>query len=189
MAMLVADLREGKKPTAQMNAGKAFAKLMEHAERHLVADPLNGDGIPKATVDGWDFVFQADANLQLPPVRELQAEVLFQTPQGPVTLVGHCDSLEGLTVRDQKLTEKWEAERYVDSLQWRAYLVMFDACQFIYDVFVGRYDSKGAPSVTVTEYHATSFFTYPGIRDDVQRAVDELAGIFARHLPERLRVA
>lgn len=189
MDMLIADLRKGKAPTPQMQAGKAFAKLMEHAEQYQVADPLNGDGIHTATVDGWTFAFQVNGELPLPPVRELQAEMLFQTPQGPVTLVGHCDSLEGITVRDQKLTEKWDAERYVDSLQWRAYLVMFDAAWFVYDVFVGRYDSKGAPSVTITEYHPTPFYWYPGIRTDVQRAVDELAGIFARHLPARLRAA
>ncbi len=186
MPMLVADLSEGKTPTRQMQAGKAFAQLMEHAERHLVADPLSGDGIPKATVDDWTFVFQLDAELPMPSVRELQAERLFQTPSGPVTLVGHCDGLDGKTVRDQKLTEKWDAERYVDSLQWRAYLVMFEADRFVYDVFVGRYDSKGEPLVTVTEYHPVAFYAYPGIQADVQRAVDELAGILAHHLPDRL---
>jgi len=189
MAMLLADLSEGKAPTRQMEAGKAFAKLMEHAEQYQVSDPLNGEGIHATTVDGWTFGFQVNAELPLPAVRELQGQLLFQTPHGPIWLIGHSDGLDGKTVRDQKLTEKWDAERYVDSLQWRSYLVMFEADRFIYDVFVGRYDSKGAPTVTVTEYHPVPFYTYPGIKADVQRAVDELVGILARHLPGRVTPA
>lgn len=177
IGMLISDLREGKTPTRQMEAGKAFAKMWEHATE---------SDLDVFSVDGWTFRFDGNMCAPVPSVRELQGELLFMTPHGPITLVGHCDGLDGREVRDQKLTEKWDAERYVDSLQWRAYLVMFDADRFVYDVFVGRYDSKGAPTVTITEYHPVSFFTYPQLADDVQRAVDELAGIFAQHLPDRL---
>lgn len=179
VADLVADLRHEKPPTPQMEAGRAFALFMETA-RH---DGIGGD---EATVDGWRFIFDVDAELELPDVRELKAEASFQTPSGPVTLVGKVDGLGGLTVHDQKLTEKWDAERYLDSLQWRAYLVMFKATTFVYDVFVGRYDSKGAKKVTVTGYERMPFYAYPEMRRDVERAVTELAGVIARYLPERV---
>lgn len=179
---LLADLRKEKPPSAQMAAGRAFAKFMESTDHRECED---------ATVDGWQFVFDLHAEMQLPDVRELKAELRLDTPSGPVTLVGMVDGIDGRTVHDQKLTENWDAEKYTDSLQWRAYLVMFGAATFVYDVFVGRYkrdkDRQIVPGhVTVTDYHRLPFYAYPGIRGDVQRAVNELAGIVALHLPERV---
>lgn len=169
---LLRKLRHEKPPTDNMLAGQAFARFMENVQENtfLVA------------VDGWSFRFEVDAELQLPPVREFKAERLIQTPSGPVTLVGKADGINGPVVHDQKLTERWDAERYLDSLQWRAYLWMFGASTFTYDVFVGRYKGR---EVTVTEYHPLTFYAYPGMEADVERAVCELAAVIARHLPER----
>ena len=161
-----------------MEAGRAFAKVMEHArpgELDIVA------------MDGWTFDFSAldGASLALPPVREIKAEVTFETPSGPVMLVGMADQLDGRTVRDQKLSERWDAERYLDSLQWRAYLLLFAASQFVYDVFQCRRDEE-AKRVTITEYHPLRFYAYPNMRDDVQRAVNDLAAVVATYLPDRV---
>lgn len=170
---LIARLMKRDPPTPQMEAGRAFARLFEQAE----------DGAyDAADMDGWRFRFDLDAHIELPPVRELKAESLFNTPSGPVTLVGKVDSLDGLTVHDQKLSERFEAERYVDSLQWRSYLVMFGAREFVYDVFLGRYDGM---HVTVYDYHALHFHAYPNMKRDVERAVNELAEVIAKYLPER----
>jgi hypothetical protein len=94
------------------------------------------------------------------------------------------DGLNGTTIHDQKLTERWDAERYLDSLQWRCYLDMFNASTFTYDVFQAKYDRP--KWVTVTEYHPMTFYAYPNLKADVQRAVDELAAVVAEHLPERV---
>lgn len=169
---LLAKLRHEEPPTPAMEAGRAFAKLFETADA--------GDTAIRE-VDGWTFDFTAiDAEIAVPPVRELKAEVLFATPHGPVTLVGKVDGLDGLTVHDQKLTERWEAERYIDSLQWRAYLVMFDAKAFVYDVFQARYAGR---YVNVNAYETVKFYTYPNVRRDVERAVAELAGVVANFIP------
>jgi len=161
-------------PTDQMEAGRAFAKLFEQA---------NVGEIKWATVDGWRFRFDLDAELELAPVRELKTERVFQTPSGPVTLVGMVDGTTGRRIRDQKLTQRWDAEKYTESLQWRAYLVMLGADTFTYDVFVGRYKGQ---EVTIGEYHPLTFYAYPNMAEDVQRAVNELAAIVAHHLPERV---
>ncbi|HYE57624.1 MAG TPA: hypothetical protein VD948_03920, partial [Rhodothermales bacterium] len=130
VADLVAKLTRAEPPTPQMQAGAAFARLMEHAgERSM----------DEEQVDGWTFYFDVESELALPAVRELKGEMVIETPSGPVTLVGKVDGFDG-KVYDQKLTERWEAERYVDSLQWRAYLVMFGAREFVYDVFRARYE-------------------------------------------------
>jgi hypothetical protein len=178
LAQLLARLRHEEQPTPAMEAGRAFAKLMEHAKP--------GD-LDIVTVDGWtfDFTLLEGASFALPRVREIKAEVPFATPSGPVTLVGMVDQLEGRAVHDEKLTERWDAERYFESVQWRAYLVMFDATKFVYDIFQCRRD-EDERYVTVTEYHPMTFYAYPDIRDDVQRAVNELAAVIAEYLPERI---
>lgn len=192
---LIADLTRKREPTPQMEAGKAFAKLFEHAK-------------PKdyvtAESDGWSFDFsKLDAEMPISPVRELKGEKVYGTPSGLVTLVGMVDGLTGRHLRDQKLTERWDAEKYTDSLQWRAYLDMFQAHAFTYDVFVGKYsldDERPAayylaeqlptppPArwVEVREYHPLTFYSYPGMAADVYGAVCELAAVIAEHVPERV---
>ena len=170
---LLARLAHTSPPTPQMEAGRALARVFERA---------NGDDLHIITVDGWTFDFtQLDATLDLAPIREIKAEIEIETPSGPVTLVGKADGLHGLRVRDQKLTERYEAERYLDSLQWRAYLTMFGAREFIYDVFVGRYSGN---LVTIYDYERLPFHAYPNMRADVERAVCELAEVVARFVPE-----
>jgi hypothetical protein len=180
---LVARLTRKEPPTPQMEAGAAFAKLMEHA---------SGRSLDVEEVDGWVFSFDLEGEIALAPVRELKAEVVFETPSGPVTLVGKVDGIDG-KIHDQKLTESFDAERYLDSLQWRAYLVMFGAREFVYDVFRAKYERepghtdedgkyikgpiKQPGEITITEYHPVSFYAYPNIRADVEAAVRELAEV------------
>ncbi len=174
LAFLLTRLLHKDPPTPAMEAGRAFAKMFEH---------VRSGNLDEVTVDGWTFDFSAlNQEIAVPDVRELKAEVVISTPSGPVTLVGKVDGLDGTTVHDQKLTERWDAERYLDSLQWRVYLVMFGAKRFVYDVFQGRYDGQ---RVTIYGYEAMPFFAYPGMRADVESAVAELAEIISTYLPER----
>lgn len=161
--------------TPQMEAGRAFATLFERARP---------GSLEAETVDGWTFDFsELSAEIALPSMREIKAETLINTPSGPVTLVGKSDGLHGRTVHDQKLTERWDAERYFDSLQWRAYLVMFCARAFVYDVFLGRYDHD-ARRISVVDYHPITFYPYPRIRTDVEKAVAELAAVIREYMPD-----
>lgn len=180
---LLARIKGEEPPGPSALAGRAFHSLLENAEPGQEFGGLNSP-----IVDGHQFVFAIEEELALPPVRELKAEEVFQTPSGPVTLVGKVDALNGLTVQDYKLTERFDAEKYMESLQWRAYLTMFDAWRFVYDVFVARYDV--APSeltqVVIYDYHRLPLCAYPGMRADVERAVAGLAEIIATHLPERV---
>lgn len=171
---LLARLRKQEEPSQQMLAGRAFHKLFETAEP--------GDIVARE-MDGFTFHFQIDSALALPVVRELKGEIVLQTHVGAVTLVGKVDALDGTTINDYKLTERFDAERYADSFQWRAYLLMFGASTFVYDVFQGRYDGA---RVTIYDYHRMQFHAYPGMRGHVQREVSALAEIIAKHLPEKI---
>lgn len=174
LAALLKKLRRQEEPSRQMEAGKALARFFEHA-----TEGTKGGAIS----DGWEFEFKADVDFKLPAVRELKLEEEFATPYGPALLVGVVDGLDGLTIHDQKLTEYYDAQKYTDSLQWRTYLAMTGAQKFVYDIFVGKYEDH-SNYVTIYEYHAIPFYTYPDIRKDVSRAVNELAEIVAMHMPE-----
>lgn len=172
---LIRRLAHVEPPSRQMLAGRALAKFFENARV--------GQELETTTVEGWGFAFEFDHAVPLEPLREMKAEMPFTTPSGPVVLVGKADGCGVTTIRDQKLTEKFDAENYLDSLQWRAYLVMFDCNRFVYDVFVGKYHD-GEEVVTIREYHEMPFYAYPGITVDVQRAVNEAAELYSRYARE-----
>lgn len=168
-------LRGEEPPGPNMLAGRAFHKLLENAsESEIFA----------AEQDGIRFDFAIEQEIALPVVRELKAEKVFDTPFGPVTLVGKVDGLHGKTINDYKLTERFEAERYADSYQWRSYLTMFDATNFVYDAFVCRYDG---PRVYVFDYHRLPFCAYPGMAEEVYREVCALAEIVAKYVPQKIQ--
>lgn len=173
---LLLDLAHVSAPTPKMEAGRAMAKFFEAAQVGSIVDG--------SKVDGWTLCFDMDAEIDLPSVREMKVEQEYSTPSGPVTLVGKVDGFHGITVRDQKLTESLDAEgRYVDSLQWRAYLAMLGAQRFIYDVFVGKVVPE-EKTILIREYHRLPFYSYPDMQADVSRAVADLAEIVARYQPQ-----
>jgi hypothetical protein len=175
---LLMRLRGQEPPGPNMLAGRAFHKLLETAKP--------GGEFFASTIDGIRFDFALDQDIAVPVVRELKGECLLQTPSGPVTLVGKVDGLGGCVVNDWKLTERFDAERYFDSYQWRSYLMMFGATQFIYDIFQCRYDGD---RVYVYEYHRLPLYAYPGMAEHVKREVCGLAEIVAKHVPEKIREA
>ncbi len=171
---LLARLRGTSVVTDAMMAGRAFHTLLETT--------VAGD-LKSREIEGFQFEFKIDAEIALPPIRELKAEVVFDTAAGPVMLVGKVDAMYGRTVHDYKLTTRFDVERYIESYQWRSYLSMFGAHTFNYDVFVCRYDG---PRITIHEYHRLPFCAYPGMRDDVARELGRLASIVAEHVPEKI---
>lgn len=112
-------------------------------------------------------------------------ELLDELPQGlpQVTaseeiaghvITGRCDLITGLTVHDWKVTKQINAMRYLDSYQWRLYLVLFGCRQFVYhpvqllrDRDTGYYAPRNYTPVTT--------YAYPGMEEDVRLLVDECA--------------
>lgn len=173
LGQLLRRLRREEPPTMDMLAGRAFHKVLENG--------LPGE-VTTVDQDGFRFIFTVDASVPMPVVAELKGEKVYQTPVGSVTLVGVVDGLDGLTIRDYKLSAKFDAERYAESYQWRCYLSMFRARVFDYMVFVG-YCELG--DYMVEDYHPLTLYAYEGMDADVARAVSDFAVFVAHHLPER----
>lgn len=174
---LLTRLRGQEPPNANMLAGRAFHSMLEKAGE---------DELYCAVQDGFEFVFDLDSVISVPPIRELKGEVVINTHVGPVTLVGKVDTLNGLRVSDYKLTERFDAECYADSYQWRCYLEMFGATEFIYEVFQYRWDLKACDRLIVYDHQQFRCDAYPGMRADIVRQVSGLAEIVAKHVPEKI---
>lgn len=168
--------REEKRPW-YMDAGNAFHKVLEHAHVGEVSE---------AECDGYRFQFELDSHIALPEIREMKGELQVETSVGPVTLVGKLDGFHH-SVRDIKLTSYFKGpERYLESYQWRCYLVMFKSFRFDYDVFTYREPKKDDPKLIVVDgYHTFSAFAYPNMERDVVNAVDRFAQFVAEYLPEK----
>lgn len=175
LSELITRLRGQEEPTVQMRAGRAFHKVFEESK---------AGEIQTIAADGFTFDFAIDRDIAVPDVRELKGEIVLPTHVGPVTLVGKVDALNGATVIDYKLTERFEAERYADSYQWRAYLLMFSGTRFDYEVFQARYGDDN--TIVIYDHHPLSFYAYPGMREDVLTLVSSLAEIVAKHVPEKI---
>ena len=162
-------------PSPAMAAGSAFHKLMEEIEQmesSLAVDHRSvvSDGVT------YTFKFQGDAEIIAPAIRELKIEKEISPG---VVLVGKIDGMDGGTVIDYKLTERLDAERYADSYQWRAYLALFEVNTFEYSVFEGSPDRGRTLDYTVYAHHRLRFYAYKGMREDVERLVQNLA-LFVR---------
>lgn len=167
---ILARLKHEATPTPGMLAGRAFHSLLETANIGEMDD---------ATIDGHTFVFNMNAELSIPAIRELKAEGEFMICGQPVTLVGKVDAMAGNRVYDHKLSARFDAERYADSFQWRAYLLLLNADRFTYNVFSGEFDGL---VWNVWGMDTIDFYRYPMMEHDVLFLLDQYVEFAKIHL-------
>ena len=173
--MLLDRLRGQGEENDAMRAGTAFHSFLEHAQP--------GESVTEFDSDGIHFVLDLDDELAVPRVRECKTEKQYVVDGLPVTLVAKADTVEGRIVSDYKLSADFDAEKYTESMQWRAYLVLFDADRFDYCVFSNK---RKGDTVTVTDFDRMSFYRYPEVEADVVRCLKDLVRFMVKHVPERL---
>lgn len=161
---LIRRLLNKEPPSPAMLAGSAFHGILENA--------TYGMELHEVERDGFRFRFELEGEVSLPQARELKGTKDFVVDGETVTLSGQVDALAGIRVDDHKLTERLDAERYADSMQWRAYLSIFNAEQFRYNIFEA-YDRQGMR--VIHSYHPLTFYRYPELEADVSRAVADFA--------------
>lgn len=178
LADLIARLKHLMPSSEAMEAGTALHAALEHAE------PGAHKGL---TRDGFTFSFETDAEIDLPPIREMKATRLYLIDDCEVTLVGKVDGIHGKRIDDHKFTAKFDADRYFDSYQWRLYLEVCNADHFRWNVFEAL---ESAPrNYLIRNVHKIDQRRYPGMGEDVQRALAEFVLFARQHLPERFMKA
>lgn len=148
---------------------------------HAVFDS-HGFGIVPAEVkqNGWNIIFDIDAEVHLPALREIP---LYREHNG-IPLYGRCDAIDAWTVHDIKTTKAIDANTYIESYQWRAYLWLSGRQKFVYDTFRVIRDEK-ASELTVKEYVSIPLTAYPGLSRDVETCLVEFdAAVKALGIPE-----
>ncbi|MGJ8524141.1 hypothetical protein R84981_002859 [Carnimonas sp. R-84981] len=110
-------------------------------------------------------------------INEVKIEHIINTPgHGPVMLVAKADMLDGILVREFKTTKQFNAEKYLDSIQWRIYCMAFQSKVCIFTIFqVQGGEDWPAPEAlcVVKSVHKIECFTYTGMEDDVAELLDE----------------
>lgn len=173
---LLARLRREQPPTPAMLAGTALHKALENAAA--------GDHKGFAS-DDYTFSFEIDADLDLPDIREMKATREYLIDGCEVTLVGKVDGIHGKRIDDHKLTERFDAEKYLDSYQWRIYLEVFGADEFRWNVFEGRPTVEGGKDYLIRAVHPLRMRRYPGIAADVERELHRFVAFARDHMPEK----
>lgn len=179
LADLIRQLRHLMPSTDAMEAGTALHKALEYAEP--------GDHSGFVTPDGFTFSFETEAEIDLPAIREMKATREYIVDDVRVTLVGKVDALHGKRIDDHKFTARFDADRYLDSYQWRIYLEIFGADHFRWNIFEAL---ESAPrNYLIRNVHALDMHRYPGIGEDVEREVRAFVTFAKDHLPERFMPA
>ena len=177
LAELLASLRREKPPTEAMLAGTALHTALENC--------AHGDH-PELRAEGYTFELVCEGELDLPEIRELKATRDYEIDGCLVTLVGKVDGLHGRRIDDHKFTSRYDAERFMGSMQWRIYLEVFGADEFRWNVFEGRQSTYDPQRYIIHSLHRLHMHRYPGMGDDVERAVAQFLNFARVHLPERI---
>jgi len=156
-------------PTEAMKAGTAFHKALE----------LAPDGeYEKLEANGYTF-FLPDAEIALPSIRELRAYGSY----GPLTVTGQVDGLRGSVVVDHKTTARFDAERYLGGCQWKFYLDLFEANEFVWNVF--EIKELDLQVYRVSEPHTLKAYRYPEMHDECARLAGDYLEFASKFLAAR----
>jgi hypothetical protein len=174
---LLARLRKEEPPTAAMLAGTALHDALEHCD-------VGEHGEMKA--QGHTFFFQCDGDIDIPAIREVKATRDYMIDGCAVTLVGKVDGIHGKRIDDHKLTSRYDAERFLNTYQWRVYLDVFGADEFRWNIFEGRPDAVDPKRYTIFALHQLRMHRYPGMGDDIEKELRRFVDFARTHLPERI---
>lgn len=116
-------------------------------------------------------------------INEMKVTYDVETTHGIATLVAKADKVNGLHVIDYKTTaNKFKAEKYLDSVQWRIYCLAFGANAFTYRVFeLAGGNEPTLDPIAVKETHDLPCTPYLGMATDVHDLTEDFVGFCLHH--------
>ena len=153
---------------------------------------------PDAYMEMWDdahvyhsngFVFDAqlvdksvaDIWAQCPIMEVPSSDLTLQTDYGPVRISCRADATAGLDVWELKTTQRVPSpERYLNSMQWRAYVLAYGATSVTYRIVQLKHLKE--PDVwTITNSETMTQYPYPQITQDGTYAATRLIEFIQHH--------
>lgn len=156
--------------TEAMAKGTAFHKFLEHAQA--------GES-EVAEVDGYTFAFVGEFEMYIPQTREWRKGKDY----GGIIVSGQVDAIEGKTIYDHKTTDRFDAEKYLDSWQHRFYLDIFGADRFVWNVWEMN-ELKEPKAYGVHHLHQLEQFRYPSLEADCTALALEYRDFALQHMPQ-----
>jgi len=166
-----------------MRLGSAFHAVFEEPDEYL--EWWDGAGVYLS--DGYTFDAQAvdeavaDIWAQAPVMEVPSTDTTLQTVYGPVRISARADAIAGLNAYELKTTQRCpKPERYLDSMQWRAYVLAYGVTSVTYRIVQLKHLKK--PDVwTVTNTETLTLYPYPHITRDVTAAATRLVEFIQHH--------
>ena len=161
LAVFMAQLRRQTAKTGAMERGIAFAKAMQNA---------NLGETSVLTAEGHTFAFTCDVEIEAWPRREEKREKDY----GGVIVSARCDRVMGNIIADDKTTENYDAEKYMDKYQYRYYMDIWQADEFRWHIWECR-ALKNPGEWEVYAHHLLKQYRYPGMEADCAELAHEFA--------------
>lgn len=160
-----------------MKIGRSFETILQLPELTKFEDCYNCDGVKFKRNQIAKALQRYETGVwQLKHVQEFEG----------VQLVGKADIIQGATIIDIKTTAKIDIQRYIDSYQWRAYLMLFGANLFEYHI----YQIKDEPElIDITDFELLKLNDYDGLVSDLKCVVNDFKDfIYSNNLQDYFKV-
>lgn len=172
--------------------GTAFHSIIEQGEAVVSRMPegkflVMGDGYP-ITFSEEQVAMALKYKDKLPyAFHEEWLGRVFETPSMPIYVLGRCDTLHGIVIRDTKTKfSPVKYNDYADSAQWKFYLDLTGLDTFYFDLFEFpgyKKDKHGhdVSSLGIKPYGQIECIRYEGMEQENQQLVEDFTDFIVKH--------
>ncbi len=143
----IESLKNSSEFSLKARVGTCLHSVLEHSV--LVGDELS------LFFDGYRTNIYIDAScvLENPTITELKAVKSIEVDGYQIDLVGKADAIYGNMGKDYKFTfSSSPTDRFIESVQWKIYMMLFDLELFRYIIFRCKGDEKKVSVYEVEHY-------------------------------------
>ena len=147
------------------DAGQICHNLFEQAGFNTLSGVYHGNG--------WEIILpEQDIELSYPDCREQWLGMVING----IKILGKVDGINATSIHDLKFTSKIDIEKYVNSYQWKMYLLGSGLDKMVYDIFEVKVDDK-VNRVEIKNYHKLELYRYENMESEVINVLDGYLGL------------